>query len=133
LKYGSPKYIRCDNGKQYIAKLFKSHVKFFQCVIRHIKYYNKQANGISERVNSTTHKIIRNFVNKDHTDWVQVVPAVAYCISTTRFRAIQSQCLFSIVCNRLPTFPYDFSSLVETKGLTDKQQNNNTFYKTDRA
>ncbi|KAG0440786.1 Transposon Tf2-8 polyprotein [Dictyocoela muelleri] len=59
IKYGAPKRLLTDQGRQYIGSKFKRYLKKYQ--IKHIltSAYNPTCNGISERLNSKIATICR--------------------------------------------------------------------------
>lgn len=58
-KFGAPKKVISDNGKQYTSKIFKDFLEFKKVRLICTPTYHLSSNGISERLNQTIAEVLR--------------------------------------------------------------------------
>lgn len=83
LKYGTPQYVVCDNGKQFVSKEFKRLANEYDIQILYNAKYHPQ-NNPAERTNRVIKTMIRSYLNKDHKEWDVFLSAIACAINTSR-------------------------------------------------
>lgn len=79
LRYGIPMNILTDQGTNFLSTLFSNVCKLLK--IKKIKSsaYHPETNGSLERSHRTLKEYLRNFVNKSHDNWSELIP---YCMFT---------------------------------------------------
>jgi hypothetical protein len=85
-RYGVPKYIRTDKGKQFLNETLKELGKYVN--MKHLTTigYRSQANGIVERCNQTIMNHLRAIVNDVNVckhKWAMVLPLVQRIVNST--------------------------------------------------
>ncbi|KFM63797.1 Retrovirus-related Pol polyprotein from transposon 297, partial [Stegodyphus mimosarum] len=83
LRYGCPARVISDNGPQFVSSTFKMMCD--KLGIKHMKMvpYRPQSN-IAERVNKNIVKLIRNYVQKHHSNWDDCVEEFAFALRTAK-------------------------------------------------
>ena len=81
--HGAPEVVITDRGSQFTSAEWKDMMD--QCKLKHnlTCAYHPQSNGIDERVNGTIVRILRNYVDKYHSDWDEKVRWAVYLYNTT--------------------------------------------------
>ena len=103
-KYGAPRSLLSDNGKQFVAQLFQSVCKILGVSNIFTATYHPQTNGQVERYNRTILSMLRNYVNEHQSDWDEYVSALTYAYNTHVHRTTKTT-PFSLVLSREPP-PY---------------------------
>ena len=76
LKYGAPSRIHSDNGKNFVAEVFKAVLEMFDISGTHTPTYNPQSNRV-ERVHNTIMRLMRSDSGVSEKRWVdKLQPAV---------------------------------------------------------
>lgn len=73
-KFGLPKKIVSDNGKQLVADEFRSFADKLKIQLITTTDYHPQSNGLDERYNGSLVKILRNYVAKNQKNWDKILP-----------------------------------------------------------
>ncbi|KAM8714792.1 hypothetical protein ACLKA7_001196 [Drosophila subpalustris] len=74
-KFGVPKVILSDNGRQFISKSFEAMIKAFGITDLRTPVYSPQSNA-SERVNRSVLSAIRAYLEEDHRECDAYLPEV---------------------------------------------------------
>jgi len=77
-KYGPPKTLISDNGKQFASKFFQNVCSLLGVTNIFTSTYHPQTNGQVERYNRTILAMLRNYVGEQQDDWDQYVSALTY-------------------------------------------------------
>ena len=84
-RYGAPKFLRSDNGTQFVAELISELLKLLGIDCQLTLAYHPEANGIVERANGEVMKHLRalanEFVVKD--DWATFLPLVQRIVNAS--------------------------------------------------
>jgi hypothetical protein len=83
-RYGMPKSILSDNGRAFVASIYRACLRHMGVSVRHITPYRPEANGICERLNGTIINMLRAYVHTDHSKWVMYLPYVMFAYNTSR-------------------------------------------------
>lgn len=81
--HGKPEIIITDRGAQFTSSEWLKFVKDNSIEHRLTTPYHPQTNGIDERFNGTIVKILRNYVNQDHSNWDEKLKWALYNYNTT--------------------------------------------------
>ena len=100
-KYGPPKTLLSDNGKQFTSKFFQSVCRLLGLSNIFTSAYHPQTNGQTERYNRTVLAMIRNFVNDNQDDWDRYVTALTYSYNCHVHRSTKTT-PFDLVPSRPP-------------------------------
>lgn len=73
-KFGLPKKIVSDNGRQFIGEEFKQFAQKLNIQLVTTTDYHPQSNGLDERFNGSLVKILRNYITKNQKDWDRKLP-----------------------------------------------------------
>ena len=121
-KYGAPKYLLTDNGKQFAAKFFDSVCGLLG--VRHYftAFYHPQTNGQTERFNKTIMERLRHFAADYQTDWDLYIQPLTYAYNmqvhrstgTTPFDLILSRHPPSIAIRDVPQDSEDVPDRTDT-------------------
>ena len=121
-KYGAPKYLLTDNGKQFAAKFFDSVCGLLG--VRHYftAFYHPQTNGQTERFNKTIMERLRHFAADHQTDWDLYIQPLTYAYNmqvhrptgTTPFDLILSRHPPSIAIRDVPQDSEDVPDRTDT-------------------
>lgn len=81
LVFGVPKTLICDNGSQFIAKIFKSFLDDYKVRLWYTASYHPQANPV-ERVNKSIKAALRSYVMGNHKTWDFVIHQIGCALRT---------------------------------------------------
>lgn len=81
LIFGVPKTLICDNGSQFIAKLFKDLLNEYNVRLWYTSNYHPQANPV-ERVNKSIKAALRSYVIGNHKSWDSVIHQIGCALRT---------------------------------------------------
>ncbi|MEW8341712.1 MAG: transposase family protein, partial [Candidatus Thiodiazotropha taylori] len=82
-RFGAPRCIVSDRGRQFMSKLIKALCEMFQVVRHYTSSYHPQTNATVERVNSTLSQTLRAYVNKEQSNWPSLLPSVMMAFRST--------------------------------------------------
>jgi hypothetical protein len=68
-RFGMPKSLISDHGKNYKSALFAQLCKLCQIRTCNSTFYHPEGNGLVERMNKTIKQILTMYVNATHTNW----------------------------------------------------------------
>ena len=103
-KYGFPKKITSDNGRQFLSKLFTSYCKDHAIELINTSPRHPQSNGICERFNGTFPDMIKHSSLDDAKSWDELINKLLFTYnnsvrSSTKF--LTSDLVFSYQVNDL--------------------------------
>lgn len=105
-KYGTPRFIVSDNGKQFTSKMFEDLSKIYCFKHRKTTTYRPQANGAVERTNRIVADMLANYINSKGNDWPDFLQLVCFAYNTS-IHASTNQTPFYILFLRDPILPID--------------------------
>lgn len=100
-RFGVPKEIITDQGKQFESRLFRQLAKLCGSRVKHTTPYHPQANGLVERWHRTLKSALRCASNKD---WVSTLPLILLGLRT-RIITDTDVCAAEMVYGSSLTFP----------------------------
>ena len=100
-KYGPPKTLISDNGKQFAAKFFQAICWLLGLTNIFTSTYHPQTNGQVEHYNRTILAMIRNYVNEHQNDWDRYATALTYAYNCHVHRLTDTN-PFNLVLSRPP-------------------------------
>ena len=89
-RYGVPRFIVTDNGKQFYNSLIDRLCEKFDFRQYKSSMYNAPANGLAEAFNKTLCNLLRKVVSKTKKDWHDRVPEALWAYRTTYRTPTQS-------------------------------------------
>ena len=75
-RYGSPKVLFSDRGKNFMSNLVKGLCELFEITQHHTSAYHPNTNGMVERQNSTLAQSLRTYCGKEQEKWPELLPSV---------------------------------------------------------
>lgn len=81
--HGKPKVIITDRGVQFTSHEWKAFIARSKVEHRLTTPYHPQSNGIDERLNGTLVRILRTYVDENHSDWDLKLKWALYIYNTT--------------------------------------------------
>ena len=75
-RYGAPRTIISDRGKNFMSKLISALCEIFQVTRHHTSSYHPQTNSACERMNSVIAQSLRAYCNKNQLDWPEKLPGI---------------------------------------------------------
>ena len=109
-RYGAPKVLLFDRGKNFLSKLVAEVCKIFQIHKVNTSSYHPQTDGLVERFNSTLCQSLSMFVAKDQKDWDEYIPFILFAHRTSNCEAIGDS-PFYVLYGREPRLPVDVKLL----------------------
>ena len=82
-RYGIPRFIITDNGKQFYNSLMDKLCEKFDFKQYKSSMYNAPANGLAEAFNKTLCNLLRKVVSKTKRDWHDRIPEALWAYRTT--------------------------------------------------
>ncbi|EFO93101.1 hypothetical protein CRE_10000 [Caenorhabditis remanei] len=106
LRYGAMNELVSDNATTFTSHAFGEFCDLLS--IQHHKAipYHSKGNGATERTFRTFHQLTSKYVNKDHTDWDTILPALTFCYNTT-IHDSTGETPFFLINGRDPIFSID--------------------------
>lgn len=88
LKFGAPKFIVSDQGKQFTSRLFQEISSLVNCTNIYTTAYHPMSNGGVERMNQTLANALAMYVSQRQTDWDIFIPGFCFAYNTSHHTAI---------------------------------------------
>ena len=83
LRHGSPDVIVSDNGGCYVSQVYEQMLKLYTCRSAKIAMYNSKGNSLAERCHSTMHTYLAKMVNKNKTNWDELISSFQFAMNST--------------------------------------------------
>ncbi|EGT45949.1 hypothetical protein CAEBREN_01577 [Caenorhabditis brenneri] len=106
MRYGAMSEIVTDNARTFDSHAFSDFCDLL--TISHHKAipYHSKGNGATERTFRTFHQLTSKYVNKTHTDWDLILPALTFCYNTS-IHCTTGETPFFLMHGRDPIFSID--------------------------
>ena len=120
-RYGAPRILVSDRGRNFMSKLISAICEFFNITRHHTSSYHPQTNSTVERMNSTLAQTLRTYIDKDQTQWVDILPFALMnlrakpCTESTQFSP------FKLLFGKEMELPVD-TSLIPKPSLQQSAQ-----------
>ena len=95
-RYGVPRYIIIDNGREFYNKLMDKLYNDFSFEPHNSSMYNAPANGLAEAFNKTLCNLLKKVVGKSRRDWHERVEEALWAYRTT-YRTPTQATTYSLV------------------------------------
>ena len=118
--YGAPIWLLSDNGKQFIAKLFRETCQMLGVKKLYTTTYHPQSNGQVERFNRTILASLRHYVAEHPKDWDLFSDAPTYAYKTQAHEST-SVAPFELVLS-CPLTPLAFEATSSIDPVSDEAQ-----------
>lgn len=82
-KFGIPKCIVTDQGKDFTSKLLNQVAKYFKIKQINCTTYHPQSNGALERSHATLADYLKHYINQDQTNWDDWIDHAMFSYNTT--------------------------------------------------
>ena len=122
-KYGPPKTLISDNGKQFGAKCVQAVCSLLGIMNIFTSTYHPQTNGQVERYNRTILAMLRNYVKEHHNDWDRYATALTYLFNCDVHHSTNTS-PFNLVLSRPPAECSRHHSAMLRAPPTAEQKNN---------
>jgi len=107
LRHGSPDVVVSDNGGSYVAQLYDEMLKLYGARAARVSMYHSRGNSLAERCHSTMHTFLSTLVNKNKTNWDELLPSLQFAINST-INTSHGYSPFFLVHGREPVFITQF-------------------------
>ena len=81
---GHPEEIINDRDKLFTSSYWKTLTGEFRTKLKHSTAYHPQTDGQTERMNQTLEQYLRHYINKNHDNWVELLPNAELCLRKGR-------------------------------------------------
>lgn len=82
-KYGYPKNIVSDHGRQFISKHWQTSLQRLHIQVSHTSIYHPQSNP-AERVMRELGRLFRTYCHQKHSNWPRYVPYIEWTLNNLR-------------------------------------------------
>ena len=107
-RFGAPKELLSDRGKNFLSDLVVSVAKILQTHKQNTTAYRPQTNGLCERFNQTFATMISMYVSGHHRDWDALIPFLLFAYSSSIHESTMESPFF-LVYGRDPRLPIDIA------------------------
>jgi hypothetical protein len=106
LEFGIFEKLLTDQGRNYESNFIAELCHFLDTYKLHTTPFHAQCDGLSERLNQTVIKMIKTFINDDHSDWDELLPSLEYAYNTA-VHATTGMTPYFMMFGRHPKCPED--------------------------
>ena len=106
-RYGAPRVIVSDRGRNFMSKLVSALCELFQVKRHHTSSYHPQTNATVERANSTLAKTLTAYVDENQTNWSHLLPSVMMAFRSTPATESTQFSPFHLLFGKEMTLPID--------------------------
>jgi hypothetical protein len=85
--HGIPERIISDRDAKFISRFWRTFTRKLGIDHRYSTSFHPQTDGQTERMNRVVEEVLRHFINKDNTDWEELLPMVAFAINNAKSAA----------------------------------------------
>ncbi|CAF0934377.1 unnamed protein product [Brachionus calyciflorus] len=119
-KFGIPTAFLSDQGKKYQAHLLQELWELLDIRRLRTSQFHLECDGLSERLNRTLKRMIKCFINDNHDNWDELLPALSFAYntathSTTKFTP------YELMYGRKPKLPIDLVYKTQKLDLPSNQ------------
>ena len=121
-RYGAPRTIVSDRGKNFMSKLVNALCELFEVKRHHTSSYHPQTNATVERANSTLIQTLRAYISKNQENWPSFLPSVMMAFRSTPCTETSGFSPFQLMFGREMNLPIDTSLLPKPTLNTNVRQ-----------
>jgi len=118
-RHGIPREIVMDQGKQFISQDFVNFCKEYRIKQTFTSVYSPSSNGVCEKVNDTTKRILAKYVGEDHYSWEDNLPAAIFSYNTSVHHVIKCS-PFYVLFGREPYLSCDIKYPTLARRIDDE-------------
>ena len=130
-KYGPPRTLLSDNGKQFASRFFLSVCQLLGVTNAFTSAYHQQANGQVKRYNRTNLSMLRCYVEEHQDDWDRYASALTYAYNNHVHRSTGTT-PFELILSRSPP-PFSFHKAIRQRPAMDKRDRHEFLRQLDEA
>ena len=131
LKYGPPKTLLSDNGKQFASRFFLSVCQLLGVMNAFTSAYHPQANGQVERYNRTILSMLRCYVEEHQNDWDRYASALTYAYNNHVHRGTGTT-PFELILSRPPP-PFSLHKAIRQRPAMERRDRQEFLKQLDEA
>jgi transposase InsO family protein len=106
-RYGAPKTLISDRGRNFMSKLVNALCEIFQVKQHYTSAYHPQTNAACERTNSTIEQAIRAYVDDEQNTWPSLLPGIMMAFRMSPSTQSSQLSPFFMVFGREMALPFD--------------------------
>jgi hypothetical protein len=106
LEFGLFEQLLTDQGTNYESHLLAELCELLDTNKLHTSVYHPICDGLSERLNQTVIKMIKTFINDQHSNWDELLPAIEFAYNTAT-HATTGMTPYFMMFGRNPKCPED--------------------------
>jgi hypothetical protein len=118
-RYGAPKTLISDRGRNFMSQLVNALCEIFKVKHHYTSAYHPQTNATCERSNSTIEQAIRTYIDKDQSNWHDLLPGIMMALRMSPSTQSSQMSPFNILFGREMSLPFD-ASLIPQDNLRPK-------------
>ena len=115
-KFGIPKIVVSDNGKQFLSKIFSDLSKIYSFEHRTITPYHPAGNGAIERLHRTLANMVAMYVESKGSDWDEWLSLLMFTYNTS-VQATTNQSPYFVMYGREARLPCDMALKLPEKEI----------------
>ncbi len=104
MKFGIPEAFLSDQGKNFRSLLITQLWELLDVKQKQTSSYHPETDGLSERLNRSVIKMIKCYINENHTDWDEHLDELSFAYNTAR-HATTKYSPFFLMFGRHPKVP----------------------------
>ena len=106
LEFGIFEQLLTDQGTNFESHLIAELCELLDTNKLHTSVYHPECDGLSERLNQTVIKMIKTFINDQHTNWDELLPSIEFAYNTAT-QATTGMTPYLMMFGRNPKCPED--------------------------
>lgn len=115
-KYGVPRELISDNGRNFTSNLFTTFLKQMGCTKINTTPYHPQANGMIESNFKSLGNMLALYVTANQKDWDEILPSLTFTLNGSPKETRGGRSPFYILYGVDPNLPIDVSLLPANDG-----------------
>ena len=106
-RFGAPRSLVSDRGRQFLSKLVKALCQLFQVSKVNTSPYHPQTNATCERLNSSLEQSMRAYCENNQADWPRYIPGILMAFRATPCTRSTGYSPYFLLFGRNMTTPLD--------------------------